>query len=54
MAFHPLEEESFTTLQGFFLPHQAPPTPDSLPIADALIIDLVRQAVFGPQGSVLA
>ncbi|GAB2772112.1 hypothetical protein HNQ93_000718 [Hymenobacter luteus] len=47
MAFHPLESESFRALEGFLLPHQLPPTPDSLPIADALIVDLVRQAVLG-------
>ncbi|WP_167856388.1 BLUF domain-containing protein [Hymenobacter metallicola] len=47
MAFHPIESEGFQTLEGFFLPHHLPPTPESLTIADALIVDLVRQAVFG-------
>lgn len=49
MAFHPLEADAFSALQGFFLPHQIPPTPDSLTIADALLVDLVRQAVFGAE-----
>ncbi|MGY2131398.1 BLUF domain-containing protein [Hymenobacter sp. HD11105] len=47
MAFHPLEADAFGTLTGFFLPHQVPATPESLSIADALLVDLVRQAVFG-------
>lgn len=47
MAFHPLERAGFQALEGFFLPHQLPPTPSSLAIADALIVDLVRQAVLG-------
>lgn len=47
MAFHPIQAEGFHTLEGFFLPHQLPATPESLTIADALIVDLVRQAVFG-------
>jgi hypothetical protein len=47
MAFHPLETEAFSTLEGFFLPHHIPPTPDTLTIADVLLVDLVRQAVFG-------
>ncbi|GGG27964.1 hypothetical protein GCM10011378_00980 [Hymenobacter glacieicola] len=48
MAFHPLAEEGFKALEGFFLPQHAPSTPDTMSIADALIVDLVRQAVFGP------
>jgi hypothetical protein len=51
MAFHPLEPASFDALQGFVLPHQVPPTPTSLPIADALLLELVRLAVFGPDPS---
>ncbi|TGE09823.1 BLUF domain-containing protein [Hymenobacter fodinae] len=47
MAFHPLESEGFTALEGFLLPNQVPPTPETLTIADALLVDLVRQAVFG-------
>jgi hypothetical protein len=47
MAFHPIDPEGFGTLTGFFLPHQMPATPDTLSIADALLVDLVRQAVFG-------
>jgi hypothetical protein len=47
MAFHPLEAEGFTALGGFLLPDQIPPNPDTLTIADALLVDLVRQAVFG-------
>ncbi|UPL48660.1 BLUF domain-containing protein [Hymenobacter sublimis] len=48
MAFHPIEQAGFDALEGFFLPHHAPPTPETMSIADALIVDLVRQAVFGP------
>jgi len=48
MAFHPIEPAGFAALQGFFLPHQAPTAPDSLSIADALLVDLIRLAVFGP------
>jgi len=51
MAFHPLEPASFAALQGFVLPHQTPPTPTSLPIADSLLVELVRLAVFGPDPS---
>jgi len=48
MAFHPLEAGGFSALQGFVLPHHVPPTPTSLSIADALLVELVRLAVFGP------
>lgn len=48
MAFHPLAPEGFEALQGFFLPHHTPPLPDTLNIADAMLVDLVRLAVFGP------
>ena len=48
MAFHPLENDAFHELAGFFLPHQVPALPSTLSIADAMLIDLVRQAVFGP------
>ncbi|MBJ6143472.1 BLUF domain-containing protein [Hymenobacter sp. BT559] len=51
MAFHPLEPSGFTALQGFVLPHHMPPTPTSLAIADALLVELVRLAVFGPDPS---
>jgi hypothetical protein len=47
MAFHPLEAAGFGQLQGFLAPEQATALPVSLPIADALVIDLVRVAVFG-------
>lgn len=47
MAFHPLEHKGFQALEGFFLPAHLPPTPTSLSIADALVVDLVRQAVLG-------
>lgn len=47
MAFHPLEADAFGKLTGFFLPHQVPATPSTLSIADVLLVDLVRQAVFG-------
>lgn len=51
MAFHPLEPEGFSALQGFLLPHHVPPAPESLVVADALLVDLVRLAVFGPDPS---
>lgn len=47
MAFHPLEPTAFETLQGFLMPHHVPAPPASLSIADALLINLVRLAVFG-------
>lgn len=48
MAFHPLEPAGFEALQGFMLPHHVPPLPATLSIADALLVELVRLAVFGP------
>lgn len=51
MAFHPLEPEGFSALQGFLLPHHVPPAPESLVIADVMLIDLIRLAVFGPDPS---
>jgi hypothetical protein len=56
MAFHPLEPAGFSTLEGFFLPHHVPPLPESMSIADSLLVDLVRLAVFGadPAGPALA
>jgi hypothetical protein len=51
MAFHPIEPAGFAALQGFFLPHESPPLPDTLSIADSMLIDLVRLAVFGPDPS---
>jgi hypothetical protein len=48
MAFHPLEKQGFEALQGFVSPHRVPPLPASLAIADALLVELVRLAVFGP------
>jgi len=47
MAFHPLEPSGFKALQGFLLPQHMSPTPSSLTIADAMLVDLVRLAVFG-------
>jgi hypothetical protein len=47
MAFHPLEGTGFEALQGFLLPHHLPPPPSTLTIADAMLVDLVRMAVFG-------
>jgi hypothetical protein len=47
MAFHPLEASGFEALQGFFLPQQLPPSPGTLAVSDAMLIDLVRLAVFG-------
>lgn len=51
MAFHPLEPTGFEALEGFLLPHHMPPVPESLTIADALLVELVRLAVFGPDAS---
>ena len=47
MAFHPLESAGFEALEGFLQPHHLPPPPSSLTTADALLVDLVRLAVFG-------
>ncbi|MGI4863075.1 MAG: BLUF domain-containing protein [Janthinobacterium lividum] len=47
MAFHPLEPSGFEALQGFLLPQHLPSPPSTLAIADALLVDLVRLAVFG-------
>lgn len=52
MAFHPLELGGFRALQGFLLPQHVPPPPTTLAIADALLVELVRLAVFGPDPSV--
>jgi hypothetical protein len=51
MAFHPIEQQGFAALEGFLLPHHVPPLPESLTIADALLVDLVRLAVFGADPS---
>ncbi len=48
MAFHPLEAEGFASLAGYLQPTQLGDAPSSLSIADALLVDLVRLAVFGP------
>jgi len=48
MAFHPLEGAAFSQLQGFLMPDRVPAPPDTLTIADAMLIELVRLAVFGP------
>lgn len=50
MAFHPIEAEGFKELADFLLPDRLPEAPATLSIADALIVDLVRQAVFGAAG----
>jgi len=47
MAFHPLEPAGFAALEGFLQPHNMPALPESLSIADAMLVDLVRLAVFG-------
>lgn len=49
MAFHPLESNGFETLQGFLLPTRITPPPSSLTIADAMLLDLVKLAVFGAE-----
>lgn len=48
MAFHPIEPSGFAALQGFLLPQHLPPPPSSLTIADGMLVDLVKLAVFGP------
>jgi len=54
MAFHPLEPTGFAALQGFLLPHHVPPPPSTLTIADAMLVDLVRLAVFGGESASVA
>lgn len=55
MAFHPLEPAGFEALQGFLLPQHLPPPPTTLTIADAMLVELVRLAVFpDPQPPVAA
>jgi hypothetical protein len=49
MAFHPIEPAGFEALQGFLSPQQLPPPPTSLTIADAMLVELVRLAVFPDQ-----
>lgn len=49
MAFHPLEPAGFEALQGFLLPQALPPLPTTLSIADAMLVELVRLAVFPDQ-----
>jgi hypothetical protein len=49
MAFHPLEASGFEALEGFLLPHHLQQLPSTLTIADAMLVDLVRLAVFGPE-----
>ncbi|MFD2721324.1 BLUF domain-containing protein [Hymenobacter monticola] len=49
MAFHPIESSGFEALQGFLLPQHLPPSPSSLSIADAMLVDLVKLAVFGAE-----
>lgn len=51
MAFHPIEPSGFEALQGFLLPQHLPPPPSSLSIADAMLVDLVKLAVFGPDAA---
>lgn len=54
MAFHPIEPAGFEALEGFLLPHQLPPPPATLTIADAMLVDLVRLAVFPDQKPAVA
>jgi hypothetical protein len=49
MAFHPLEMDSFQTLAGFFLPERTPAVPAGLDGPDALLLNLVREAVLNPK-----
>jgi hypothetical protein len=47
MAFYPLETSGFEALKGFLLPEHLPAAPATMTVADALLVDLVRLAVFG-------
>ena len=49
MAFHPIEPAGFEALQGFLSPQALPPLPTTLSIADSMLVELVRLAVFPDQ-----
>lgn len=49
MAFHPIEPSGFDALEDFLLPQHLPPSPGSLSVADSMLVDLVKLAVFGPE-----
>ncbi|NVO31565.1 BLUF domain-containing protein [Hymenobacter lapidiphilus] len=51
MAFHPLDEVGFAHLEGFLLPSEVSQNPASLSMSDALVINLMRDAVFGAPSS---
>ncbi|MBT2556933.1 BLUF domain-containing protein [Hymenobacter sp. ISL-91] len=51
MAFHPLDEAGFAQLEGFFLPSEIGQNPASLSMSDALVLNIVRDAVFGSPSS---
>jgi len=46
MAFHPIDSDGFDALQGFLSPQQLPALPSTLTIADTMLLELVRLAVF--------
>ncbi|GAB2940792.1 BLUF domain-containing protein [Hymenobacter coalescens] len=49
MAFQPLDPSAFSTLEGFFRPEQLRAVPAGLDAADALLLNLVREAVVNPK-----
>ncbi|HEX8507153.1 MAG TPA: BLUF domain-containing protein [Hymenobacter sp.] len=53
MAFHPLEAAGFAGLEGFLRPQHLPASPSSMSIADAMLVDLVRLAVFGADSALV-
>ncbi|QHJ08006.1 BLUF domain-containing protein [Hymenobacter busanensis] len=48
MAFHRLEPAGFEALAGYLDPARLPRTPATLSAPDALLLDLVKQAVIQP------
>ena len=51
MAFHPLDEVGFAHLKGYFMPSEVSQNPASLSMSDALVLNMVREAVFGSSTS---
>jgi hypothetical protein len=51
MAFYPLEPSGFEALEGFLLPEHLPASPSTMTVADAMMVDLVRLAVFGEEAA---
>ncbi|WP_400193253.1 BLUF domain-containing protein [Hymenobacter sp. B81] len=49
MAFHRLEPGGFDELAGYLEPRRTPRAPATLDAPDALLLDLVKQAVLQPR-----